>query len=483
MRRLRSLIWSASTSTSWIQGSRSLATCFLVAVLSSTTISTRTATAQDPLRQASAKRSVLDALKAIDAFPSKDLDWIQPFLEKQLEQDPKDAMAVCSLALSHVCNQDYAAAMKLLGDDAPSNAVTKATNGKLRLLSAINLEDGAVAQRLFDSLVDAAQRETLSIAARKSYCEWLGEIIGSMDWPEAKPPIDPKLLENAKRSLIAIPEVALSDAFKHQYNLAKDRTSEFQKVLKQLEELGLAAMTDLELKMAQLVAQMETDYAAESKEKKELTTENQSAAKSVRLSMSANREQARKIERELASPTPGAPIPVPMPLLPRRELILVEPFQWRWVTRVVDGRRSDYQIQEPRSTWDLEAERTLLFDAQMVSYNAQLLIYQRFQKDLADWRKRDAERRSRLEEQRQQLNGEHLQLREQLAQLEQERKEVGGANVPLKKTITQAKDELDAVRVVLAAAKRGHPEQALRPHRIDPWILTEEKNRLLRLVQ
>ena len=59
--------------------------------------------------------------------------------------------------------------------------------------------------------------------------------------------------------------------------------------------------------------------------------------------------------------------------------------------------------------------------------------------------------------------------------------ENAGGNADLRKSIVPIKSELELVRLVLNAAKAGKPYSALRPRTIDPWLITEEKNRLIKL--
>ena len=70
------------------------------------------------------------------------------------------------------------------------------------------MEDGATATKLFQDLLNACQRESTPFELRKSFCEWMGEIIGGLDFPEAQSPIELELLAKAKKSDIRIAIVA-----------------------------------------------------------------------------------------------------------------------------------------------------------------------------------------------------------------------------------------------------------------------------------
>ena len=74
----------------------------------------------------------------------------------------------------------------------------------------------------------------------------------------------------------------------------------------------------------------------------------------------------------------------------------------------------------------------------------------------------------------------HFYSKSPLEDIEAANKENAGGNSDLRKSIQKLKAELGTVRLVLDAAKLGKPYLALRPTKIDPWLLTEEKNRLLK---
>jgi septal ring factor EnvC (AmiA/AmiB activator) len=149
----------------------------------------------------------------------------------------------------------------------------------------------------------------------------------------------------------------------------------------------------------------------------------------------------------------------------------------------VNGRRIDSQIQETRPSWDIESERDFIYQSQMAIFHSQNALYQQYQKTLAAWQRQDSERRKQLTERRNELEKQMSQARAELEQVEGERKANVGGNGDIKKAITLLKQELQAFRDVLQAAERGKPQFALRTHRIDPWLISEEKNRLLRLCQ
>jgi chromosome segregation ATPase len=149
----------------------------------------------------------------------------------------------------------------------------------------------------------------------------------------------------------------------------------------------------------------------------------------------------------------------------------------------VNGRLIEYQIQERRPSWDVETERDAIFQSQMASYNSQLALYKSYQKSLAEWNKLDSNRRAQLQKRRQEIDNENAILRTQLAQLEKDRKDNRGGLVPVKKTIAELREDWEVVLNVQEAVALGKPHLALRPLKIDPWLISDEKNRLLRLSQ
>jgi hypothetical protein len=431
----------------------------------------------------SSKRTVLDAIKAIDLNLAKDQDWVVPFLESTLEKDPNDSLASTILAIAQIRDQNFTDASKTLAsaNESGLSGVTRSTNGKLRLLCAINLEDEAMATKLFSALVEASQRETTSEGVRKSYCIWLGEIIGLIDNEEAKPPIDRALIVRARKTLLATPIASLSEAFQHQYALAKSRADRIVINIAKRNQLGEDGFNELEQTLETEIAEAEEKVTIESKDRKDFVSENATATKAVRLDIAANRAQLREAEQEWARITPGLPTPIAAPILPRRELIYVDPYFWQWGSRIVNGQRSDYQYQSPRSSYDIESERNAIFQSQMSAYNGQLTFFQNFQRELANWKKADAERRNSLSALQKQLVEQSNELRNQLAQLELDKKQNGGNTTVAKKAISQQSEDLQAIRAVRAAFAVGKPHLALVPSRIDPWLITDEKNRLLKL--
>jgi len=431
------------------------------------------------------KRTVVDALKTLDSPNTKEQEWVMPFLEKTLQEDPGNSLASTALALQQIRTQDFKAASQTLqqANETQWGGVTRSTNGKAKLLCAINLEDVELANKLFAALVDATQRDAISLAVRKSYCQWLGEIIGTIESPEAKSPIPNDVLLKARKTLLASSEVALSEAFRNQFELAKQKSGRVEAFMAKHRELGDDGLEKIRLELAQQLRQMEIDLNGELQERRDIAAENNSATRSVRLDLAANRERLRQFEQEWATPTAGQPLPMAVPVAPIREWIFVDLFQIRWVTSIVNGRLIEYQIQERRPSWDVETERDAIFQSQMASYNSQLALYKSYQKSLAEWNKLDSNRRAQLQKRRQEIDNENATLRTQLAQLEKDRKDNRGGLVPVKKTIAELKDDLEVVLNVQEAGALGKPHLALRPLKIDPWLISDEKNRLLRLSQ
>jgi hypothetical protein len=429
------------------------------------------------------KRNVWDALKTVDDLPSEELDWVSPFLEKTIAEEPSNAIASSTLALIQLRAQDFDAVSETLKDanETELGGITRSTNGKLRLLCAINLEDKESANRLFDALVGATQKESISLTVRKSYCEWLGEIIGTIESDEARSPIAKESLTKAKKTLLGTAEVVLSDAFKSQFERANSRAERTRSIIAKHRELGEDGLIELRTKLEDQITKMEEDLSDDLQEKRDFVSENLAATKEVRLGIANNRDRYKAVEREWAQTTPGLPYPVPAPIPPQRELIYVDPYQFRWVTRIVNGRVTEYQIQELRPSWDVEAERDSIYRSQFSFYSSQLELYKSYQREFAEWKKSDTKRRNDLQKVRQEIEDENATLRTQLAQLEKDRKENRGGLAPVKKSISQLKEELQTILDVQRAIAIGRPEMALRPIRIDRWLITEEKNRLVRL--
>lgn len=436
-------------------------------------------------KASSNRRSVIDALRTLDSPNAADLGWVAPFLEKTLVDDPSNSLASTTLALKQIRDQDFEAALKTLqdADEKTYGGITRSTNGKVRLLCAINLNDEVLANKLFVALVDATQKESISLAVRKSYGQWLGELIGIIESPSARSPIAKASIAKAKKTLLASSEVALSESFSNQHNVSKQKAARIEAILAKHQELGEDEFEASRLELEKQIGQMEADLSGEIKEKRDFADENNAATKSVRLSIASNRERLRAFEQDWSRPTAGQPFPVPVPIAPQREWIFVDLFQFRWVTAMVNGRFTEYQIQERRPSWDIETERDAIFQSQMASYNSQLALYRTYQKSLAEWNKLDSNRRSQLQKQRQDIDNEHANLRGQLAQLEKERKENRGGLVPVKKSIAELKDELQTIEDVQKAVALRMPHLALRPIKIAPWLISDEKNRLIRLGQ
>jgi hypothetical protein len=438
--------------------------------------------AQDAI---ASKRTMLDALRAVDSVSTKELEWVAAFVEKQLADNPRDSLANCIQSILFYRDQEFAKARDALeasvAGDAPE--LVRSTVAKFQLICALNLDDAETSGRLFRSLMQATQRESTSLPVRKSFSEWLGEIVGTLDFSEAKPPIDAELLAQAKKTMRGMAEISLSQAFEHHYGLAQSRADRIVQALRQWNDLGEEAFRANEKDQADQLSKLEMLLAESTKDKREFSDANLAASKMLKGQLGALRDQMRNIDREWAMATPGKPRPVPPPLLPRRELIFVDPIQIRIVVEYVNGQRIERQIQERRPIWDMEAERDLIYQGQISVYSSQNAIYQQYQKALNDWNKQDEERRKKLSDRRMEIEAQMTQLRQQIDQLEDERKENVGGNADIKKAIAQLKLDLQAMRDVMRAASLGKPELSLRTNRIDPWLIAEEKNRLLRLFQ
>ena len=440
------------------------------------------------------KRTVLDAIRVMDSPAGKDMEWVVAFLESRLEENGKDSIANCVLAIVQFRDQDFVKAMKSIeransGDNAKA---TRATTGKFQLLCAINSEDGDTATKLFLSLLNACQRETIPLALRKSYCEWMGEIIGGLDSEEAQSPIELELLAKAKKSLLGIAETKLSQAFENQYSVSHARAVEIKKSIHRYTELGDAGMQDLERTMSGELEKLEQILAASVKETKELSSENQAATKGLRQDMVGIREQMRRTEAEWDTITPGIPFPIQPPIgppiLPNRDAIYVNPYYSRLITEFINNQSITRTVIVPRDYRDIEIERNAIYQTQMAYYQSQLSNFNlqasqfsQYQRNLVDWKKRDEERRKKLSEQRKALEAQLAQIKMKLDELEGAKKGNAGGNSELRSSIAQLKSEQESVRRVLTAVNKGKPNLALRPIKLDPWLIAEEKNRLIKL--
>ena len=443
---------------------------------------------------AQTKRTVLDATRALDAPLDKEVDWVTAFLEATVAKNESDAMANCVLSIIQFRKQEFENALKSiersnLGDKAK---LTRPTTGRIQLLCAINLEDGPVATKLFQDLLNACQREAVPFPLRKAFCEWMGEIVGALDSAEAKSPIDIELLIKTKKSLLGIAETKLSQAFETQYTRSRARADEVRKMLERYAELGDAGMQELETSLSAEIDKLEEILAASLKESREMSSENQTIAKSLRLEMASLREQIRRVELERVSNGPGMPIPVQQPqgppVPPNRNAIYVDPYYIQTVTEYVNNQPVTRRIQTRRDSQDMESERNSIYQGQLTNYQAQLNTYNQlmslfsqYQKNLLEWKKIEEQRRNKLADQRKELESQIAQVKIKLDEIEDIKRENAGGNADLRKSIVPIKSELELVRLVLNAAKAGKPYSALRPRTIDPWLITEEKNRLIKL--
>ena len=446
------------------------------------------------LALAQAKRTVLDATRAIDAPLDKDIEWATAFLEARISKNETDALANCVLSIIQFRQQEFEKALKSVGrsNSGEDAKLTRATTGRIQLLCAINLEDGPVATKLFQDLLNACHRETTPFELRKSFCEWMGEIIGAMDSVEAKAPIDIELLAKAKKSLLGLDETRLSQAFDNQYTRSHSRAGDILKILERYTELGDAGMQDLEKSLSTEIEKLEQILAASVKESREMSSENQAIAKTLRLEIGKLRDEIRRIELARASNGPDMPIPVRQPqgppIPPNRDAIYIDPYFIQTVTEYVNNQPVTRQIQTRRDSRDIEAERNSIYQTQLTyyqtqlnTYNQMMSLFSQYQKSLADWRKKEEQRRNKLDDQRRELESQITQAKVKLDAIEDVKKENAGENADLRKSIVPIKSELELVRLVLNAAKAGKPHVALRPRTIDPWLITEEKNRLLKV--
>jgi len=442
----------------------------------------------------SSKRTVIDALRAMDSQSEKDIEWVTAFLDERVAENEKDSLANCVLAITQFRTQDFGGARKSIersnsGDNAKD---TRATNGKFQLLCEINTENGPEATRLFQALLNACQRESTPIEIRKSYCEWMGEIIGAIDTIESRSPVDMELLTKAKKSLLGISDIKLSQAFESQYSLSHARAQVIVKTLAKYEDLGDAGMQDVEQTLSTELDNLEKILAASVKETKEASSDNQSMAKNFKQEIASLREQMRRLEIERARAGPNMPVPVfppgNPPILPNRDAIYVNPIYIRYITETINNQRFAREVPTSRDFRDVEAERSSIYQNQMNIYNAQLTgyrvqvaLFSQYQKNLAEWNRSEEDRRRNLVEQRVSLEEKISQLRIKLEEIDAANKENVGGNTELRSSTTKIKSELATVRLVLNAAKAGKPYLALRPTKLDPWLLTEERNRLLKL--
>ena len=454
----------------------------------------QTCVSQDDGVLASNKRTVLDAVRSIDSNQERDLNWITAFLEQRVVEVKNDSLAYCTLGIAQfrVGEFERAKASFEKASIGETAAQVRPTSGKFQLLCAINADDAVRSNQLFQALLDACQRETTSLSLRKSYCEWLGEIIGTLNSDEAKSPIQREALERAKKQLLGLAEVQLSEAFEGQYANAQKRSERLRDALSKLDELGPEDFADLEKTLSGELEKLEQILVASVKESRELNDETEEAARGLRQEIANLRQQIRQIEIDWANATMGMPAPVfappGPPLPPRLDLIFVDPVRIRIITEFRNGQIFERQIQERRDFRDMEIERDLIYQTQLATYNTQLVIYNnmlslfsQYQKNLAEWKKRDTERRNQLTDKRRGLEAEIAQIKLKLDALDGGKKGGPGGNSDLKKGVAQLKLELESVQAVARAGKIGMPHTALRPYQIDPWLLTEERNRLLKL--
>ena len=443
---------------------------------------------------AQGKRTVLDAIRAVDGPLEKDLEWVTAFLEESIEKNSSDSMANCVLAIAQFRMREFESALKSIeransGDKAK---ITRATTGKIQLLCAINMEDGTTATKLFQDLLNACHRESTPIALRKSFCEWMGEIIGSMDSVQAESPIEVELLTKAKKSLVGMAETKLSQAFENQYAKSHARASEIRKVLERHAELGEDGMQELARTLSEEYQKLDQILSASVKESREMSSENQAVAKSLRQDMSSIRDQIRRKDLAYSQNGPGMPAPVALPLSqpipPNREAIYVDPFTVRTINEIVNNQQVTRLVQTRRDSRDIEAERNAVYQTQFAqhqtqinNYNVQMSLFNQYQKNLTEWKKTEEQRRKALSTELKELEAQVAQIRTKLDEIEFVKKENAGDNADLRKSVAQLKGELDLVHLVLNAAKSGKPFLALRPNSIDPWLITDEKNRLLKL--
>jgi len=312
------------------------------------------------------KRTVIDAVRAVDSPLEKDMEWVVAFLEKRVEQNRVDSLANCVLAITQFRAKEFENAKKSFersnsGDTAKE---TRATNGKFQLLCAINTDDKETATALFQNLINACQRESTAFALRKSFCEWMGEVIGVLDSKEAQSPIEHEMLIKAKKLLLGIEETKLSQAFENQYSLSRAKAVEIQKTLLRYAEIGEAGMKDMERTMSDELEKLEKILAASVKESRELSSENQASIKSLRLETVGIKDQMRRIEADWAKNGPGMPLPmfppVGPPLLPNRDAVYVDPFYTRFVTENVNNQLVTRQIIARRDYRDIDAERNAI---------------------------------------------------------------------------------------------------------------------------
>jgi predicted nucleic acid-binding Zn-ribbon protein len=382
------------------------------------------------------------------------------------------------MAIAQFRSQEFDKAVVSL-DRANTQIALRTTAGKFKLLCAINTDDKELANKLFGHLVDASQRESTPIATRKSYCEWLGEIIGTLDSAEAKSPIDEQELANAKKSLLGLAEKGLSSAFGDQYDIARAKADRTRQTLARFNEMGRDAAVQSNQAATMRIAKLEADLDEATMKARELSNEQEATLKSLRIQLASVRNSLSALDAEWNLVTPGMPGQMVTPIPPRRELIYVNLYQTRLISEYRNGRYYEYQIQERRPQWDIETERNSIFESQMATYSSQNSLYQQNQRDLAAWRQRDDERRRDISDRRQELENNASQVRTQIEIVNSAMKGNGGGNGDIKKEIAELKLGIKAMEEVIRAADAGKPHMVLRPTRIDPWLITEEKKRLL----
>jgi peptidoglycan hydrolase CwlO-like protein len=129
--------------------------------------------------------------------------------------------------------------------------------------------------------------------------------------------------------------------------------------------------------------------------------------------------------------------------------------------------------------WDIEAERNSIYESQMAIYSSQMSLYQQYQRDFAAWQKKDDERRRDISDRRKDLENDASQIRTQIEIVSTAMKGNGVGNGDVRKEVAELKLGIKAMEEVIRAADAGKPHLVLRPTRIDPWLITEEKKRLL----
>ena len=440
-----------------------------------------------------------DAVRLVDSGSPADIaaaiDKLQPLVAADRALPPP-AIALTTVAMCQLRQQDYEAAAKMLERIARENTAAqqgllRGANLRMSLLVALVRDDAATADSAFKDLVRmvvAAQGDPVDF---KLNAHVIGTVVGMLSFERAKSPVAVRILKIGNDQLMSNRMHGIATQYQSALEIATERAEALVANLARIDKEGLdAVVADLEQRQ-----QVLKQRANELKEQKELTGE---VVRNTREQFDQNTRDMRqlagsinRINQQLRQPTPGHPGPkrAPPPPLPSPRSIVVNEFEvvddYEYVQRNGQSVRVPVTRQVRRSQSEIDRERNFVYERMRDEFNRNINDYRAYEAtynaSLASWSTEDQRRRRELNDEKADLELKRNNLAEANKSIKIEKKD-SAAELRVKRTEAEQEEfDVELLEIAVDAARSGSPHNAFRPQHFESLNWTLEKVLLQKL--